>query len=122
MELKEFIAKSLSQIAEAVAEADTRLAPLGGCVNPRNVVTSNRGDGIYGVYVEKGGKDCHRTVDVITFDVAVTAKEGTETQGGIGILAGAINLGSKGKSDDQKTNESRLHFRIPILLPVSKHM
>jgi hypothetical protein len=122
MELREFIVASLVQIAKAVVEADDKLAHTGGCVNPKNVMSSNRADGVFGVYLQKGGKDCNRIVDVITFDVAVSTQEGKETQGGIGILAGAVSLGAKGKSEDQLMHESRLQFRIPMLLPNSRHM
>jgi hypothetical protein len=60
-----------------------------------------------------------RVVQEIEFDVAVHATEGTETKGGIGIMVGAIGLGSQGKSQAGNASESRIRFTIPMVLPVA---
>ena len=45
------------------------------------------------------------------------ANEGTQTKGGLGVAIGVVGLGSAGQSDSSKRSESRIRFRIPMLLP-----
>ena len=51
------------------------------------------------------------------FDVAVTTSEGTETKGGIGVVVGAIVLGSHGKTDRSNISVNRIKFTVPIDYP-----
>lgn len=48
------------------------------------------------------------------FDIAVTSIEGTETRGGIGVVAGVFALGSQGKS--LENNQSKLFSHLDIHL------
>jgi hypothetical protein len=59
-------------------------------------------------------------VQSIHFDVAISIEQGTETKGGIGLVVGAVTLGSQGKSDTSNTSQSRIQFTIPMALPTSK--
>jgi hypothetical protein len=87
-------------------------------VSPRNVkpIAQNKFKA-YGYLENHGTPSYMRVVDEIEFDVAVTATEGTETKGGIGIMVGSIGLGAQGKSDRENTSVSRIRFRIPLVLP-----
>jgi hypothetical protein len=55
----------------------------------------------------------------VEFDIAVTVREGKETAGGIGVVVGAVALGSRGKSTDGNTTVSRLKFQVPVMFPTS---
>jgi len=61
-----------------------------------------------------------QVVSFVEFDMAVTATEGKETKGGIGVVAGVFTLGSAGKSDAASGSESRIKFSVPLLLPTHK--
>jgi hypothetical protein len=121
MNLRDFIRETLTEIADGVAEADEKVAARGGAVNPRNVVTNKSGEGPYGFCIEDRKAKYHPAVESIEFDVVVSAAEGKETKGGIGVHVGAIGIGSAGKSDQASSSQSRIKFRIPMLLPSSKN-
>jgi hypothetical protein len=54
---------------------------------------------------------------MVNFDVAVTASEGTKTQGGIGVITGILSLGPTGATDKGDTSASRIAFQVPLMLP-----
>ena len=121
MELKDFIKETLMQIAIGMQEADEEVSKNGGAVNPSNVVANEAGEGPYGYLVEAHEKDKYRRhIECVDFDVVLTAVEGKETKGGLGICVGAIGVGSSGKSDKSSGTESRIQFKIPMLYPLSK--
>lgn len=119
MDLQTFIKQTLVQIAEGVQSAGSEMRKRGGLVNPRNVSIDLADGRPEYQFVEENQNDMDykRTVEVVDFDVAISATEGSETKGGIGIMVGAIGLGSQGKSDAEKSTQSRVRFRIPIVLP-----
>ena len=122
MNLQEFITQALVQISAGISDADDQLQQHGAIVNPRHVVGATHDkENIYG-YIPESGKTMRRAVHNVEFDVAVTAVEGKETKGGIGVVAGVFALGSHGKSEESSTSVSRLKFRIPVALPNSKNL
>ena len=118
MELQSFISKSLVQIAKGIGEAGKELEGTTAIINPECVsATAGIGDkSVYGYLEDKG--TFKRAVHEIFFDIAVTAAKGTETKGGIGIVVGAIALGSQGRSGAEKSSYSRIKFKVPMALPV----
>ena len=121
MDLATFIRESLVQIARGIDEANSALTDTSANVNPRGIVPSPKGDTkFYGYLNEKESEKYLRVVQEIEFDVAVHASEGTETKGGIGIMVGAIGLGSAGRSQAGSLSESRIKFTVPMVLPVAK--
>lgn len=121
MDLATFVKESLVQIARGIEEANSALAGTSAQVNPRNIVPSPKGDTkFYGYLNETDSNNYMRVVQEIEFDVAVHATEGTETKGGIGIMVGAVGIGSQGKSQAGNSSESRLKFNIPMVLPIAK--
>jgi len=80
-------------------------------VNPK-VYFSQKNDTLF---VEEA---THQPVQSISFDVAVTASEGTKTQGGIAVFTGILGLGSKGQSDKSNESINRLQFTVSISLPI----
>ncbi len=116
MNLEEFISQALVQVARGMKKAEEGLESAGSIVNPREVsVSTTDGGKIYG-YITKTGTSL-RAIQLVEFDVAVTVTEGKETKGGIGVVMGAVALGSSGKSDTHNSSISRLRFSIPIALP-----
>lgn len=114
MDLKDFISQTLIQIAEGVSDASSKVQELGGQVNP-HITSEHKEMGRHGI-LWGGGRAAH----IVEFDVALTVNSGTGTKGGIGIFAGAINLGSSGESRAENSSVSRVSFTVPVLLPRSK--
>ena len=111
MDLKEFVTETIIQIVSGVAEAQSQSEAFGAKVGPR-LTGSSAHKVQQGVLSSEGGN-----AQMVQFDVALTAKEGTGTKGGIGIVAGAINLGSTGQSNEENSSISRVKFSVPISLP-----
>ena len=114
MDLKDFISQTLVQIAEGVNESGERIKELGGQVNP--FLTSDHKEmGRHGI-LWGGGQAVH----IVAFDVALTVNSGTGTKGGIGVFAGAVNLGSSAESRAENSSVSRVSFTVPLSLPRPK--
>lgn len=54
---------------------------------------------------------------IIEFDIAVTASEGSEAKAGIGVFSGVIGLGTQAKMEGSNATLSRIKFSIPVLYP-----
>lgn len=111
MDLKEFVSQTLSQIIDGVTDAQDSVSDKGGEINP-HLNTSHEQLGKQGFLFTSEGP-----AQIVQFDVALTVTEGTGTKGGIGIFAGAINLGSSGESSAQNSSVSRVKFSVPLRLP-----
>ena len=116
MNLKDFVAESLVEIVSGLADAQSRVADMGAKVNPElsTLFTKSQIDGsnVAIGYAKSGG-----IVQVVDFDVAVTAIEGAETEGGIGVVAGLFALGTHGKSEESSQSVSRIKFKVTVSLP-----
>jgi len=111
MELKEFVRQTIAEIAEGVGEAQQDVASKGACVNPALLGrVSNASD--LGFLPTSAG-----VASILQFDVALSAKEGTDTKGGIGVVSGFVNLGSSGASNAENSSISRVQFNVPVALP-----
>jgi hypothetical protein len=118
MNLQQFISETLVQIAKGIEEANVQLKDSKAKVNPPGIATGGESNSaIYGFLAEDEPDKFRKVVESIDFDVAVYAVEGTETKGGIGIMVGTIGLGSHGKNEAGKSSESRIKFRVPMVLP-----
>lgn len=111
MDLREFVAETIKQIVAGVKDAQAVQAENGASVNPR-LSTSAELAVKHGILIASGS-----AAQLVQFDVAVTVKEGTGTKGGIGIFAGALNLGSSGQSNNESASVSRVKFFVPLVLP-----
>lgn len=112
MELREFVTETLVQIAEGVAAAQERSLSIGAHINPK--LTGNASFGSqHGFLSSSAG-----AAQIVGFDVALTVTQGKGTKGGIGIVAGAINLGSAGQSSLENSTVSRVKFSVPLVLPI----
>ena len=122
MDLQSFIRETLVQIARGIEEASEELKDSGALINPENVANANQqGTLVYGQIVSKSNNIMRRNVQSVTFDVAIAASEGTGTKGGIGVVVGAIALGSQGQSNASNSSTSRVQFSVPVALPETRH-
>jgi hypothetical protein len=48
-------------------------------------------------------------------------KAAPKPRGGIGVFAGAVGLGSTGKTDKSQTAVNRIKFRVPVFYPQIPH-
>lgn|ERR1700693_2199042 len=108
LDLKTFIAKTIAEIVDGVAEAQSaaRAGRSSAVVVPST---------IFGASVAKTGHG--EFVTVVEFDVAVAETGGAETRGGIGVVTGIVNLGSAGQTTKGTEATTRVRFAIPVKLP-----
>jgi len=111
MDLKDFVAQTLSQIVQGVAEAKAPVEALGAEVNPL-LRTGQTTAGNAGLLWAGSSY-----AQIVQFDVALTITEGKGTKGGIGVFAGAVTLGSSGQSQTESSSVSRVKFSVPLSLP-----
>ena len=100
-----------------IAAASKALEDTNAHINPQNVHVNGETRQNYGRLDPKG--KYNPVVELVEFDVAVHASEGTETNGKIGISVGSIGLGAGGKSQESNRSESRIKFKIPVAFPTS---
>ena len=115
MNLDDYIAETLRQIASGVTKAQDAVAQAGGEVNPPMRSNSTVNSAIGMIPTEQTGV----YAQLVRFDVALTVKEGTGTKGGIGVATGVINLGSAGQSSNENTSVNHVQFAVPVVLPRS---
>jgi len=110
MDLKEFVSEAISQVVNGISEAQANTADTSAKVNPE--LLKRGGEPEMGFTPTSAGM-----ASVLQFDIAITAEEGTDTKGGIGVATGVFNLGSAGASSAQSSTVSRLQFSVPVVLP-----
>lgn len=114
MQLEDFIGQSLIQIMKGVSHAQRELRTVGGCISPTMRRTSPEHS--IGEAEGAGGQP----VSFVEFDVAVTATESTNTKGGVGVVVPILTLGVQGQSGHISGTESRIRFKVPVLLRSAK--
>ena len=116
MQLHEFITETLTQIATGIDNANERLSESEAVVNPRHIIyNSDPKVHTYGWLSTKA--DRLPAVHLVDFDVSVTATEGKENKGGIGVSVGSIGLGTMRKSEQEQMAQNKIRFSIPIVMP-----
>ena len=98
MDLETFIAETLRQIVKGIKIAQEHEDCKGGKINP---------------FRPSGGE-----VKQIDFDVAVTATEGSEKKGGIGVFTGVFGVGGQANANTANSTVSRIKFSVPIIFPM----
>lgn len=117
MDLKDFIANSLTQIAEGILAASEALANTDAEVNPTNLAThSNNAQGFGRT---EGPEDVKRgrLVERVTFDVAVTTEGETKGNAGLKVGIASFGLNAGGELTDKTGQASRIQFAIPMVFP-----
>lgn len=115
MELREFVESALCQIAEAMLGAQARLAPLGVTVNPLYEKPSDNSEGSVAASIP-----IKPHVQIIKFDLAVTASSVSSRKGEAGINVLGIQLGGQKEGNEKGESVSRISFEIVLLHPRGK--
>ncbi|NSX55053.1 trypco2 family protein [Parasulfitobacter algicola] len=113
MDLKEFIIETISGIVDATDQLQTSYEPTGTIINPP--VSNSERD----LYEEGSSKHRYRRVEVVEFDVAVSAASETGAGGKVGIKILSIEAGADGNHSRKNEEASRVRFSIPIALKPS---
>ena len=112
MDLKEFVQTAVTQIVEGVVAAQTAVARRGAAVNPAFDLNGK------GSHSPVGFTAAGARVSNITFDVAVTAVEGTGAEGGAQLrVAGVASPGVGTDANVNAEHVTRLQFSLPVCLP-----
>jgi hypothetical protein len=98
MRLDDFVAQTLTAIVQGVQNAHTEIEKMGGRINPFRAGSTG-------------------AIQVVEFDVEVSAVEGTSTSGGLGVVVGPITVGTRGQSEASSTSVGRVRFKVPLELP-----
>lgn len=106
MELKEFIAATLTDIVNGVIEAQENTMETFAQINP---LVSNG-----------GGVDTQRNravVDVI-FDIALGENTRSGASGKIGVVLASVGLGGKIEEARETDSANRVRFKVPVMFPL----
>tara|TARA_B100000929_G_scaffold290970_1_gene286910 strand:+ start:512 stop:922 length:411 start_codon:yes stop_codon:yes gene_type:complete len=115
MDLKDFVAQTLSQIVQGVEQARGEigdLAEVGGLPKGlpeganRQLVNLDHGNGV---------------AQLINFDVALTVESSTAGEGEAGAgIGGWLKVGGSAKHDSSTSSVSRIEFCVPLKLSQEK--
>ena len=111
LQLRDFVAETIKQVIDGVVTAQEYAKSKNAAVNPKIGFHSQNEN----VMIDRGSG---QPVQMISFDVALTAAKGTKTQGGIAVFTGMIGLGSKGQSERSDETVNRIQFSVPLSLPI----
>lgn len=109
MELKEFIKETLLQIVIGVKDAQEASAKYGAAINPAII---KKGD----VMTTRIG-DEDRTVQNVSFEVALASSSGESVNKGVGVMLASIGAGINKNKDDKSSTTTGIKFTIPVVLP-----
>jgi hypothetical protein len=107
MELKEFVAETITNVLEGIREAQER--PGGQHVNMEGHYTA-------GFVKWTGGLTAlgpEEVASVLSFDVVVTVTEDSNAKGKIAVLG----IGAQGGISTSTVAQNRIQFAVPIMLP-----
>ena len=113
MNLKEFITETISAIVEATSDLQGEYERRGMIINPPVSVRERD------LYEEGSAAHTYRRVEVVEFDVAVTASRETGGGGKAGLKILSVEAGVDGKHAAKSENVSRVRFSIPIAMQPS---
>jgi hypothetical protein len=112
MDLKEFVAGSLTQIAEGIKQAQEASTKSGAWINPLSgQIPASPERPI--VHVPNGRRYLHE----VKFDVAVTVSDEQRADAGAGIQIFGAKLGAEGELKYQNAAVSRVQFSVPVIWP-----
>ena len=117
MELREFVAESLRQIIDGVTEAQTHAAGKGAFVNAEiDGRDAPPPEGYAAVLGAGGGSIPRRFLQMVEFDVAVSASADRQSKAGAGLLT-VVSFGGGHERGAPQEKTSRLRFTVPVALP-----
>lgn len=113
MDLKDFVAESISSIVQGIVEAQDSATKLGASINPgglmrdvKNVTDNSIWDNSNSNYAQP-----------ISFDIAITAEDSASGGGKVKVLSGLLSGELGGKTGTKNILASRIQFTVPVLFP-----
>lgn len=113
MDLKEFIETAIVQIAEGVTSADTKMAEMGGLVNPGSY--SKPVKDAQNRKIQDPLFQAPRTK--LDFDIAVSASDTSSKGGDAKARIWVVEASVGGSKDTVRETVSRLSFSLEVILP-----
>lgn len=111
MDLKDFVAQTLVQIVDGVAQAQKQTSDRAG-ISP--IVASNYDHAATLGFI----KTTQGQAPVVKFDVAISASSGQEGKAGGSIkVLSVFSLGGEATASDSQSSVSRVQFAVPVVLP-----
>ncbi|WP_417602023.1 hypothetical protein [Pararhodobacter oceanensis] len=113
MNLQEFITQTIEGIVDATSQLQKKYETEGIIINPP--ISDTDRDSF------REGSDLHtfRRIEIIEFDVAVTAASESVGGGKAGLRIFSAEAGLEGKHERRSEEISRVRFSIPIVLAPS---
>jgi hypothetical protein len=102
MNLREFVAATLADIAAGVNDAKSTLKELGGEANP--------------VIYHKTSPAEKKITDV-EFEVSLADNSASTTGKGVGVLLSVVSVGANKILDTELKSMTRVKFSVPVELP-----
>jgi hypothetical protein len=110
IDIKTFVAQSITQICQGVAEATRNTTTLGAAVSPKGINFTSSGQ----AHLDP---NMAANVRVIDFDIAVSVNNSAGNQAAVGLFVAAVGFNSGGNSENDKASTSRIRFSVPVCLP-----
>ena len=115
MELKEFVANSLTQVIDGISEAQKLSQKGGALINPRGIRIDELGKPLW--REDYNDPDFTKFGQILEFDVAVSASESDQAEGKIRVSALVLDDGVGGDVDTSSRTVSRIIFSAPVFSP-----
>jgi hypothetical protein len=112
MDLKDFVAGSLTQIIQGIQAAQADTDGTGAWIIPAGSVLARR-EGSTVVRTAQGEGYLHD----VHFDVAITVSDEQAAKAGAGIKVFGAKLGAEGNVTYQNAAVSRVQFTVPVVWP-----
>lgn len=113
--LADFIERTFVEIVDGIRAAQEYAAQNGAAINPQNVNWSEKKQGFY--ICAKDHAEEAPLLTQVDFDVLVTASRDTGLQPEIGVFAGVLNVGAKGRAGRRSETAHRIKFHVLAELP-----
>lgn len=115
MELKDFIVNVFKDVIDGVVESQEYAKTKGAIIAPAYRFLSS----------EKGEQTVHTNTDSIgprkiNFNITLADVNSTSKSGGIGVLFGDFNIGSKKEKSESNKYGTQISFSIPFFPPRQK--
>lgn len=106
--LEDFVAEALIQIVRGAQRAQNVLGEAAK-INPPRITKRHN------LSTRTTTEEKNPLTHDVTFDVQITASDGTETKGGAGVKLHVFSAGTQGQSKSESQYVNRVQFAIPII-------
>jgi hypothetical protein len=115
MNLEDFVATTLTQIAAGIAKAQDQAASTGAWINPAGGIRKDKDMAVIQI-----DTNAFAYLEQVEFDVAVTAAtdQTAHAEGGIKVMG--LQLGAGGEANYLNSSVSRVKFSIPVSWPADR--